>query len=69
MSVTQAHSKASVRYNQKQDNIMLRPSKDNGALIRKAAAKEGKSIQRYILDIVLPITIQELEVVDQGKIV
>ncbi len=31
---------------------MLRPSKEDGAKIRAAAADAGKSVQRYILDIV-----------------
>ena len=32
---------------------MLRPSKEDGARIRKAAADAGKSVQRYCLDILL----------------
>ncbi len=33
---------------------MLRPSKEDGARIRKAAADAGKSVQRFCLDLVLP---------------
>lgn len=32
---------------------MIRPSKEDGAKIRACAAAAGKSVQRYILDIVL----------------
>ncbi len=34
---------------------MLRPSKEDGARIRKAAADAGKSVQRYCLDILLDV--------------
>lgn len=53
MAVSEAHKKASVKYNASKDNIMLRPSKEDGAKIRKAAADAGKSVQRYCLDILL----------------
>ena len=33
------------------DNIMIRPTTEEGAKIRKAAADAGKSVQAYILDI------------------
>ena len=51
MATSEAQKKASSRWNRKQDSIMLRPSKEEGREIREAAAKSGKSLQRYILDI------------------
>ena len=54
MAVSDAHKRASVKYNPSKDNIMLRPSKEDGARIRKAAADAGKSVQRFCLDLVLP---------------
>ena len=54
MAVSDAHKRASVKYNASKDNIMLRPSKEDGARIRKAAADAGKSVQRFCLDLVLP---------------
>ena len=49
----EAKKKSNAAYNRRQDNIMLRPSKEDGARIRKAAADAGKSVQRYCLDILL----------------
>ena len=49
MSSTDAQIKASVKYNRKQDNIMIRPSKDEGTAIRTAANIAGQSVQAYIL--------------------
>lgn len=54
MAVSDAHKRASVKYNASKDNIMLRPSKEDGARIRKTAADAGKSVQRFCLDLVLP---------------
>lgn len=51
MAVSDAHKKASYKYNSSKDNIMIRPDKETGAQIRAAAALAGKSVQRYILDI------------------
>lgn len=51
--LSQARIDANVRYNRKQDAIMLRPDKDTGARIRAAAAAAGQPLQRYILDAVL----------------
>lgn len=48
---TDAQKRAVREYQKRQDNIMIRPSKDEGAEIRQAAAKAGKSVQGYILDI------------------
>ncbi len=46
---TEAQKRASTNYNRKQDNIMIRPNKDEGAAIRAAAAAAGKSVQAYVL--------------------
>ena len=46
---TDAQIKASVEYNRKQDNIMIRPSKAKGADIRAAARVAGQSVQAYVL--------------------
>lgn len=53
MSVSDAHKAASCRYNRSRDNIMIRPTKIDGARIRQAAAAAGESVQRYILDAVM----------------
>ena len=50
MPLTDAQIKARVNYNRRQDNIMIRPSKDDGARIRQAAAEAGMSVQAFILD-------------------
>lgn len=54
MPTSEAQKRANAAYNRRQDNIMLRPSKEDGARIRKAAAEAGKSVQRFCLDLVLP---------------
>ena len=46
-----AHIQANIKYNRSRDNIMLRPTKEEGAEIRQAAAAAGKSVQAYILDV------------------
>ena len=46
---TEAQKRASTNYNRKQDNIMIRPSKEEGAAIRAAAAAAGMSVQAYVL--------------------
>lgn len=48
---TEAEKKAVREYQRKRDNIMIRPDKEEGARIRQAAADAGKSVQRYILDV------------------
>ena len=50
MPCTEARKRANAAYNRRQDNIMIRPSKDEGARIRQAAADAGMSVQAYILD-------------------
>lgn len=47
---TNAEKAAVKKYQQKQDNIMIRPSKDEGAIIREAAKVAGMSVQKYILE-------------------
>lgn len=49
---TEAQKRASTNYNRKQDNIMVRPSKEEGAAIRAAAAASGQSVQAFILQAV-----------------
>ena len=46
---TEAQKRASTNYNRKQDNIMIRPHKEEGAAIRAAAAAAGVPVQTYIL--------------------
>ena len=53
MPLSEARKKANTEYNRRRDNIMIRPTKDDGAKIRSAAADAGKSVQRYILDILM----------------
>ncbi len=49
---TEAQKRASTEYNRRRDNIMLRPTKEEGAQIRQAAADAGQSVQGYVLDAV-----------------
>ena len=49
MSVSEAHNRASVKYNRARDNIMIRPDKAEGARIRAAAAAAGQSVQAYVI--------------------
>ena len=46
---TEAQRRASINYNKRQDNIMIRSSKEEGTIIRQAAANAGQSVQGYIL--------------------
>lgn len=46
---TEAQRRASINYNKRQDNIMIRPNKEEGAEIRQAATNAGQSVQGYIL--------------------
>ena len=50
MAASDAHKRASYKYNAGRDNIMIRPTKDTGQQIRQAAQAVGKSVQAYILD-------------------
>ncbi len=49
MPVSDAHKRASRKWDQSRDNIMIRPDKETGAAIRAAAAAAGQSNQQYIL--------------------
>lgn len=49
MSVSDAHKRASAKWNQSRDSITIRPTKETGAAIRAAAAAAGLSVQKYIL--------------------
>lgn len=49
MATSDAQKRATINYNRRQDNIMIRPSKERGAAIRAAAAQEGQSVQAFIL--------------------
>jgi uncharacterized protein (DUF1778 family) len=50
--VSDAHKKASKKWNESRDNIMIRPTKEEGQIIRQAAADAGKSVQAFILEAV-----------------
>lgn len=50
MAVSEAHKKASYKYNASRDSITIRPERSKGAAIRAAAVASGKSLQNYILD-------------------
>lgn len=49
MSVSEAHKRASKKWNNSRDNIMIRPDKETGSAIRAAAADAGLSVQQFIL--------------------
>ena len=44
-----AQIQANVRYNRSRDSITIRPSKEDGAAVRHAAAAAGQSVQGYIM--------------------
>ena len=52
MAASDAHKRASAKWNASRDNIMIRPEKEEGQKIRDAAAKAGQSVQAFILDAV-----------------
>lgn len=52
MSVSEAHKRASAKWNASRDNIMIRPDKEEGERIRAAAKKAKMSIQNYVLEAV-----------------
>ena len=43
-----AKIRGNIAYNRRQDSITIRPSKDDGAQIRAAAAAAGQPVQVYI---------------------
>lgn len=47
---TEAEKAAVKRYQATRDNIMLRLPKEEGQLIRQAAAAAGQSVQAWVLD-------------------
>lgn len=49
---TEAQKRSSTEYNRRHDAIMLRPSKEQGAEIRQAAADAGQSVTAYIMQAV-----------------
>ena len=49
---TDAQKKASTEYNRRRDNIMIRPTKEEGSRIREHAANAEQSVQQYVLDAV-----------------
>lgn len=46
---TEAQIRASTNYNRRMDSITIRPSKEEGARIRQAAADADTSVSQYIL--------------------
>lgn len=52
MPTTESQAKARDKWNAKQGRISLRPSKEEEAAIRAAAAAAGMSLQQYILEAV-----------------
>lgn len=48
MPCTEAQKRAVRKYQQGQDSITIRPSKQGGAAIRAAAAAAGQPVQVYI---------------------
>lgn len=49
MPCTEAQKRGNAAYNRRQDNIMIRPSKDKGGAIRAAAVAAGQSVQAYVI--------------------
>lgn len=52
MPISEAKKKANVKWNASKDNLMIRPSKEEGAMIRAAATAANQSNQQYILQAV-----------------
>lgn len=48
MPCTEAQKRGNAAYNRWQDSITIRPSKQDGAAIRAAAAAAGQPVQVYI---------------------
>ena len=49
---TEAEKRAVANYQKTRDAIMLRPTKEEGQMIRTAAANAGMSVQAYVLEAV-----------------
>lgn len=52
MALSEAKKAADKRHAAKLDNIMIRPYREEGAMIRAAAATAGQSVQSYVLQAV-----------------
>ena len=50
MSSSEAHKRASIKYNKNRESITIRPDKETGAAIRAAAASAGLTVTAYILN-------------------
>lgn len=50
MPMSEAKRQANAAYQKRQDALTIRPSKEEGAQIRQAAADAGQSVQAYILE-------------------
>ena len=48
MPTSEAQKRATIAYNRRQDSITIRPSREDGAAIRAAAAAAGQPVQVYI---------------------
>ncbi len=49
MAVSDAHKRASRKWDSARDSITIRPTKEEGSAIRQAAAAANVSLQKYIL--------------------
>ena len=49
---TDAEKRAVLNYQRSRDNLMVRPTKEEGKRIREHAVAAGESVQGYILDAV-----------------
>jgi len=52
MAATEAKLRGNKKHIDKLDRIMIQPRKEEGQLIRAAAAATGESLQKYILNAV-----------------
>lgn len=53
MKCSKAQIRASVEHNRKCDSITIRPSKEDGERVRKAAKEAGIPLQRFIMGVLL----------------
>ena len=67
MPMSEAKRQANAAYQKRQDALTIRPSKEEGARIRAAAAAAGLSVQRYILDVLRKEIGTQQENVDTHK--
>ena len=52
MAITARKAENDKRHHEKLDRLVIQPYKNQGAAIRAAADRNGKSVQKYILDAV-----------------